>query len=62
MPEYELARQPTGENGILMDSRQQQMQQWLTQALPEAAAALQWTDLPQGELAPASADSEPGSM
>ncbi|WVM91187.1 hypothetical protein ULG90_13385 [Halopseudomonas pachastrellae] len=40
MPEYELARQPTGENGILMDSRQQQMQQWLTQALPEAAAAL----------------------
>ena len=39
-----------------MDSRQQQMQQWLTQALPEAAAALQWADLPQGELAPASAD------
>ncbi|HCA25369.1 MAG TPA: aminoglycoside phosphotransferase [Pseudomonas sp.] len=32
------------------------MQQWLTQALPEAAAALQWADLPQGELAPASAD------
>ncbi|MEO1830350.1 MAG: phosphotransferase [Pseudomonas sp.] len=56
MPEYELARQPIGEIGILMDSRQQQMQQWLTRALPQAAAALQWADLPAGELAPASAD------
>lgn len=39
-----------------MDSRQQQMQLWLDQALPQAAAALGWDDLPSGELAPASAD------
>ncbi|MGI3129469.1 aminoglycoside phosphotransferase family protein [Halopseudomonas pachastrellae] len=56
MPEYELARQLTGEIGILMDSRQQQMHEWLADALPQAAATLQWGDLPEGELAPASAD------
>lgn len=39
-----------------MDSRQQQMQLWLDQALPQAAAALGWADQPAGELAPASAD------
>ena len=39
-----------------MDSRQQQMQLWLDQVLPQAAAALGWTDLPAGVLSAASAD------